>query len=91
MSGYTLNGNPWAGSFILEGSTDGTSWDVMVAKSANNTFLSQEGLSTAGGNISSGYNSTVFTNQLEHIQHQMLYQCQHILVFYNKLFQNLAL
>jgi hypothetical protein len=62
MSGYTLNGNPWAGSFILEGSTDGTSWDVMVAKSANNTFLSQEGLSTAGGNISSGYNSTVFTN-----------------------------
>ena len=62
MSRYALNGNPWGGSFILEGSTDGTSWDVMVAKSANNTFLGREGLSTAGGNISSGYNSTVFTN-----------------------------
>jgi hypothetical protein len=61
-SGYILNGNPCAGSFILEGSADGTSWDVMVAKSANNTFLGREGLSTTGGNISSGYNSTVFTN-----------------------------
>ena len=62
MAGYTLNGNPWGGSFILEGSTDGTSWDVMVAKSPNNTFLGREGLSTTGGNISSGYNSNVFTN-----------------------------
>ena len=62
MSGYTLNGNPWGGSFILEGSTDGISWDVMVAKSSNNTFLSIEGLSTGGGNISSGYNSTALSN-----------------------------
>ncbi len=46
----------------MEGSTDGISWDVMVAKSANNTFLGREGLSTTGGNISSGYNSTVFSN-----------------------------
>ena len=35
---------------------------LWLQKSANNTFLSREGLSTAGGNISSGYNSTVFTN-----------------------------
>jgi len=38
MSEYTLNGNIWGGSFILEASTDGISWDVMVAKSSNNTF-----------------------------------------------------
>jgi hypothetical protein len=60
--GYTLNGNSYGGSFILEGSTDGTSWDVMVAKTTNNTFLGREGLSTAGGNISSGYNSTALSN-----------------------------
>ena len=62
MSGYTLNGSPWGGSFILEGSTDGTNWDVMVAKTGNNTFLGREGLSTTGGNISSGYNSTALSN-----------------------------
>jgi hypothetical protein len=49
MAGYELNGNPWGGSFILEASTDGNSWDAMVAKSSNNTFLSREGLSTGGG------------------------------------------
>ena len=62
MSGYTLNSNPWGGSFILEGSTAGTSWDVMVAKSSNGTFLGREGLATGGGAISSGYNSSGFSN-----------------------------
>jgi hypothetical protein len=49
MDGYTLNNNPWGGSFILEASTNGTSWDTMVAKSSNDTFLGREGLSTGGG------------------------------------------
>ena len=48
MSEYTLNGNPWGGSFILEASTDGNSWDAMVAKSGT-AFLSREGLTTVGG------------------------------------------
>ncbi len=62
MSEYTLNGNIWGGSFILEASTDRISWEPMVAKSSNNTFLGREGLSTTGGNISSGYNSNSFSN-----------------------------
>jgi hypothetical protein len=49
MDGYTLNNNPWGGSFILEASTNGISWDTMVAKSSNDTFLGREGLSTGGG------------------------------------------
>ena len=48
MSRYILNGNPWGGSFILEASTDGNSWDAMVAKSGT-AFLSREGLTTVGG------------------------------------------
>ena len=63
MSRYILNGNPWGGSFILEASTDGNSWDAMVAKSGT-AFLSREGLTTVGGGgvISSGYNSETFSN-----------------------------
>ena len=49
MSTYTLDGNPWGGSFILEASTDGNTWEPMVAKSANGTFLGRQGLSTGGG------------------------------------------
>lgn len=48
MDGYILNGNPYAGSFILEASTNGSIWDTMVAKSSNGTFLGREGLSTGG-------------------------------------------
>jgi hypothetical protein len=64
MTGYVLNSNPWAGSFILEASTNGSSWEPMVAKSNNGTFLGREGLSTGGGggNVSSGYNSQPFLN-----------------------------
>jgi hypothetical protein len=51
MSGYTLNGNPWGGSFILEASTNGSSWETMVAKSSSGTFLGREGLTTGGGGI----------------------------------------
>ena len=47
MSEYTLNGNPWGGSFILEASTDGNGWDAMVAKSGT-SFLGREGLATGG-------------------------------------------
>jgi hypothetical protein len=47
MSGYTLNGNPWGGAFILEASTDGNSWEPMIAKSGT-AFLGREGLSTGG-------------------------------------------
>jgi len=61
-SGYTLNGNPWAGSFILEASTDGSSWEPMIAKSSNGTFLGKEGLVGGGGNLSTGYNSVTFSN-----------------------------
>jgi hypothetical protein len=63
MSGYTLNGTPWGGSFILEASTNGTVWETMVAKSSNNTFLGREGLATpVGTNLSSGYNDKAFSN-----------------------------
>jgi hypothetical protein len=48
MSRYLFDGKPWGGAFILEASTDGTSWDTMVAKSGNN-FLGREGLITNGG------------------------------------------
>jgi hypothetical protein len=61
MDGYILNNTPWGGSFILEGSTDGISWDVMLAKSANNTFLGREGLSTSEY-ISSPVSSIYATN-----------------------------
>jgi hypothetical protein len=62
MSGYTLNGNPWGGSFILEASTNGSSWETMVAKSSSDTFLGREGLATGGGNRNLGYNSNAFSN-----------------------------
>jgi hypothetical protein len=53
LAGYTLNGNPWGGSFILEASTNGSSWEPMVVKSSNGT---------RSGNILSGYNSDAFSN-----------------------------
>jgi hypothetical protein len=62
MAGYTLNGNPWGGSFILEASTNGTVWETMVAKSSNNTFIGRQGLATGSGNVSSGYNFAEFSN-----------------------------
>ena len=63
MSVYKLNGNPSGGSFILEASTDGNSWDTMVAKSSNGTFLGRQGLETPSGTtVSSGYNSLAFSN-----------------------------
>lgn len=63
MSEYTLNGNIWGGSFILEASTDGISWEPMVAKTSNGKYLGREGLATQSGTIvSSGYNSNSFSN-----------------------------
>jgi hypothetical protein len=62
MSKYLFNGKPWAGSFILEASTDGNSWNTMIAKSGNN-FLGREGLVANGAtNVSSGYNNDGFSN-----------------------------
>ena len=62
MSKYLFDGKPYAGSFILESSTDGSTWEPMIAKSGNN-FLGREGLVTSGvGTISSGYNSSAFSN-----------------------------
>lgn len=61
MSKYLFDGKPWAGAFILEASTDGTTWETMIAKSGNN-FLGREGLVANGGTISSGYNSSAFSN-----------------------------
>jgi hypothetical protein len=49
MSNYFLDGNPWAGSFILEASTDGTIWEPMIAKSSTGKFLGKEGL--VGGGV----------------------------------------
>ena len=48
MDNYLSNGNSWGGSFILEASTDGNTWDVMTAKSSGGQFLGREGLSTGG-------------------------------------------
>ena len=88
MSGYTLNSNPWGGSFILEGSTDRTSWDVMVAKSSNGTFLGREGLATGGGQyhlviiqVVFLIHNLVFINQMEHITHLIQLAYHHTLVY----------
>jgi hypothetical protein len=62
MSVYILDGNTWGGSFILEASIDGNTWEPMVAKSSNGTFLGRQGLSTGGGDVLSGYNSNQFSN-----------------------------
>ena len=43
MSNYFVDGNPWGGSFILEASTNGSSWDAMIAKSSTGKFLGREG------------------------------------------------
>lgn len=61
MSNYFVNGNPWAGSFILEASIDGNSWEPMIAKSSTGKFLGKEGL-VGAGNLSSGYNSVAFSD-----------------------------
>ena len=89
MSGYTLNGNPWGGSFILEASTNGTSWEPMVAKSSNDTFLSREGLATGGGiemqditRVNFLIQLLVFTNHLILIHHLQLCQTLVYLVLF---------
>ena len=64
MSNYFVDGNPWGGSFIREASTDGNTWEPMVAKSSSSgKFLGRQGLSTGGGgNLDSGYNSVAFSD-----------------------------
>jgi hypothetical protein len=47
---------------ILEASTDGNTWETMIAKSSNGKFLGKEGLVGGGGNLSSGYNSAAFSD-----------------------------
>ena len=83
MAGYTLNGNPWGGSFILEASTDGNGWDAMVAKSGT-SFLGREGLATGGGIEIQDITLKLFliqlllfTNPVEHIIHLIQLLMQH--------------
>lgn len=65
MERFLVNTSQCGGMFILEGSTDGSNWIPMIAKTSDNKFLAREGLMTPSGTvITNNQNTNAFVNKI---------------------------